>query len=156
MSDAKKGWSAPIFVGLFIVALSAFAWLLSRAQALPDGPEPVAWDLAACAHCRMHVGEPRFAAQLQTQDGQVLYFDDPGCLLRYEAEREPDVHAIWFRHFEEERWVPKDAVAFVQTSPTPMGYDIAAVERGAQGALSYADALSRVMSREAGAMGAAR
>ncbi len=52
----------------------------------PDAVEPVAWDRAVCARCSMLVGaSARFAAQLQTEDGTVLDFDDPGCLLELRA-----------------------------------------------------------------------
>jgi hypothetical protein len=126
---------------LAIVAVLGIAgWLVlgavREAGRLPEGPVPVAFDRAACAHCRMLVGETSFAAQLQGQDGQIFDFDDPGCLLRFEAERRPAVHARWFHHLREERWLPGDAVAFVAVEPTPMGYGLGAVDAGTPGALS--------------------
>jgi hypothetical protein len=119
--------------------LGVVGWLvfgaLREAGRLPDGPVPIVFDRAACAHCRMLIGEAAFAAQLQSQDGRVFDFDDPGCLLRFEAERQPAVHARWFHHLREERWLPGDAVAFVAARPTPMGYGLGAVDAGTPGAL---------------------
>ncbi|MBZ4414999.1 hypothetical protein [Myxococcus sp. RHSTA-1-4] len=127
----------------------ALAWT----ERLPEGPVPVAWDREACAHCRMHVGEPAFAAQLQLADGRVLNFDDPGCLLRYEAEARPAVHAAWFRHVREDRWIPGARVAFVQVSPTPMGYGVGAVEAGAPGARAPAEVLAGMTGMREGREG---
>ncbi|NMO14834.1 hypothetical protein HPC49_00720 [Pyxidicoccus fallax] len=134
-----------VVLGLASVLGLALAWT----EGLPEGPVPVAWDREACAHCRMHVGEPAFAAQLQLADGRVLNFDDPGCLLRYEAEKRPAVHAAWFHHVREDRWIPGAQVAFVPVSPTPMGYGVGAVEAGAPGARAPAEVLAGMVgSRE--------
>ena len=131
------------------LGLALLVWALLRAQALPSGPEPVAWDREPCARCRMLIGQPGFAAQLQTRDGRVLFFDDPGCLLLYRSERDPELHAAWFHHRAEERWIPLERVAFVPVPSSPMGYDLAAVDTGG-GTLSYDEALARSAGLEAG------
>lgn len=101
----------------------------------PDGPQPIAFDREPCAHCRMLISDPAFAAQLQMADGAVESFDDPGCLFaRLEASR-PRVHALWFHHLHEERWLPGDGVAFVRTSPTPMDFGFGAVDPGTPGSI---------------------
>lgn len=97
----------------------------------PDGPQPIAWDREPCAHCRMLISDPAFAAQLHTEDGAVESFDDPGCLFARIEARQPRVHALWFHHLREERWLPGDAVAFVRTAPTPMDFGFGAVDPGA-------------------------
>jgi copper chaperone NosL len=114
--------------------------LLAAACRRSEGPEPIAYDRAACVHCRMLISDPAFAAQLQTTDGEVLDFDDPGCLLRYRAEHEPRVRAAWFHHLREDRWLPATGVGFERIDPTPMGWGLGAVDAGAAGALSLAAA----------------
>src|SRR6185436_17764415 len=52
-------------------------------RSIPDAPTAIAYDREACAHCHMLIGDPRYAAQLVTEAGDVLDFDDPGCALRY-------------------------------------------------------------------------
>ena len=110
-----------------LVALVAGGLVLARAQRLPDGPEPIAWDRAPCAHCHMLIGEPGFAAQLQLDDGRVLDFDDPGCLLHRLSRETSRVHAIWFHHAHQDRWLAADAVAFRRVAQSPMGFGLAAV-----------------------------
>lgn len=127
-----------------LIVLGALGAAVAMSQRLPEGPVEVSWDLEACRHCHMHVGEPAFAAQLQTRDGQVLNFDDPGCLLLHVDEHRPAIHAIWFHHVREDRWVAASKTAFVPASPSPMGHGLGAVDAGAAGALTYAEALDRV------------
>lgn len=126
---------------LVVVALVAAVWIVIRTgQTPPDGPVAVAWNDTACAECRMHVGDPAFAAQLQTEDGEVLNFDDPGCLLRYRATQHPRVHAVYFHTAQGDRWLREAETAFDRVEGTPMGYGFAAVPRGTAGAVSVRDA----------------
>jgi len=52
----------------------------------------------ACAHCRMAVSDPRFAAQLAAPGEEPRFFDDLGCLRDWLAGKPP---------------LPRGAVAFV-------------------------------------------
>lgn len=150
MAASERPWS--VWIGALAV-LAAGALLLRallEAQSLPTGPVPVPWDRAACARCRMLVSDPSFAAQLQLESGDVLFFDDPGDLLLYLDENDPDTHAVWLHHVDEDRWIPRARVAFVPRRPTPMGFGLGAVEEGFAGdALSWEEALARARAREA-------
>jgi copper chaperone NosL len=144
------------FAGGVAAAAAALALAFQRAQAPPEGPAPVAWSRQPCARCRMLVGEPRFAAQLHTAAGEVLHFDDPGCLLLYQRDAKPDPRATWFHHAHGDRWIPGRDAVFVPLSPSPMGYGLGAVARGeSPGALSPDAALRHALAREAERRGAA-
>jgi copper chaperone NosL len=127
-------------------ALALAAFVLA-ACARGEGPRTIAWDREPCAHCRMLISEPRFAAQLVSEDGEVRSFDDPGCLLADLAARTPRVRALWFHHVREERWLPGAAVAFERAERTPMGWGLGAVDAGTPGALSLAEAQAQVAAR---------
>jgi copper chaperone NosL len=138
---ARRGRSA-------LVALLALAGVLAAAGcAPPDEPQPIAWDREPCAHCRMLIGDPAFAAQLVRADGRVESFDDPGCLLARLDEQQPRVHALWFHHLREDRWLPGDGVAFVRVSPTPMNYGFGAVDPGTPGALALDEVRAELRAR---------
>lgn len=134
-------------VSVLIAIGGAIAFGVAAAVALPDGPVAVVWDKAACAHCSMHVGEPGFAAQLTGKDGRTLFFDDPGCLLQFQDQQRPDVHAIWFRHADQDRWLPAAAVAFAVVARSPMGFGLQAVDPGTPGALTLPQAQQRCRVR---------
>lgn len=125
---------------LVIAAVLGIRALITGSKELPDQPQPIAWDREACAECRMHIGEPAFAAQLITTDGQVLSFDDPGCLFIHLADSAPQVHRAWVRHVEQDRWLPLDQAGFVRVATSPMGYGLAAVGAGTPGAMTWTEA----------------
>jgi copper chaperone NosL len=125
--------------------LAALALLLAPLACAPEGPSEVAWDRVACAHCRMLVSDPRFAAQLLLESGELLFYDDPGCLLLDRAARARRARAAWFHDSAGEGWLAESEVAFVPGAETPMGYGYAAVRNGsvagAQGAAAVLAAL---------------
>lgn len=145
----SRWWPKLVAFALAALAVAGFLYALGEAQALPTGPVEITWDKEACAECHMHIGEPKFAAQIQTRSGSVLDFDDPGCLLRYEARNRPDEHAMYFHDVRSGRWLSKSETAFVETGPTPMGYGLGAVPKGTAGAMSYDEARAKVASRDA-------
>lgn len=114
-----------------------------------EGPQPIVYDREPCFHCRMLISEPHFAAQLQTGSGEILSFDDPGCLLATLAASTTPPRAIWFHHVREERWLDAAHVAFEPNDKTPMGYGLGAVDAGTPGALGFDEARLRIESRGA-------
>lgn len=153
----RETWRGRLRIRLAAVALAGGAAVagaagLIRAGGPPDGPVPVVWDREACAHCRMLLSEPPFAAQLHTRDGQVLFYDDPGCLLLdLDEVGDGAVHAAWFRHVREDRWVERRSVAFARVTLTPMGFGLGAVDRAERGAVSFDEA--RSLARRAAQVG---
>lgn len=123
--------------------------LLRSSNRPPDGPVEVAWDRDVCAECRMHVGDPRFAAQLHASDGDVHVFDDPGCLVRFLERNDIDVHAVYYHHVQEERWVAARKASFIEVDHSPMGYGFGAVDEGAVGGMDAEEAMARATVRAA-------
>jgi hypothetical protein len=138
-----------VAVGLVLAALAAvLALAVLRAGRPPSGPVDVPLDAATCAHCRMLVSDLSFAGQIHTAGGEVLFFDDPGCLLLHLDAVE--VHASWLHHLRADRWVPLDGARFVPVPRSPMGYGLGAV--GAEDApdgLTAAQARTRLRARDA-------
>ena len=139
--SSRRRWAGRslLLAGALLVAV----WWLARAE---EGPAPVAWDRAACAHCRMLVSDPRFAAQLRRGSGEVLFYDDPGCLLLHRLELADHRSRAWFRDSRSEAWLGDEDVAFVRVAETPMGYGFAAVPRGTVGAEDGGAALAHIES----------
>lgn len=112
-------------VALAAAVVGGGLWWLERP---PAGPVEPAWDREHCAHCHMAVSDPRFAAQIQTAGGEILFFDDPGCLLRYEKEHHPRERAVYFHHSGADRWLTRQQAGFVKAEHTPMDWGLAAVD----------------------------
>jgi copper chaperone NosL len=138
-----------IKVFLLVIALLAIGVVFVRFNqvTLPEGAVPVVWDGEVCGHCKMHVGDPRFATQLQTTSGDVLNFDDPGCLFDYLQSHEVSAHAIYFRNYDEDGWLTESEVAFLPVEDSPMGYGIRAVSKGTPEAQDIDWAKGQVMNR---------
>jgi hypothetical protein len=149
MSDSFSRVPLVMAGAVLAIVCGAVAFSVFAAGRLPEGPVELVFDKAACASCRMHVGEPPFAAQLTDQAGRTHAFDDPGCLFLYLEQERPAVHAIWFRHYREARWLPADGVAFARVDVSPMGFGLAAVDPGTPGALDFAAAKANCLAREA-------
>lgn len=133
-------------LAITLVAITVAFVRFNRAT-LPEGPVPVVWDGEVCAHCKMHVGDPRFAAQLQTTAGDVLNFDDPGCLFDYLHANEAAVHALYFRNHESDGWLSGAEAGFLSVEDSPMGYGIRAVPKSTPGAQGIDWAKAQVMNR---------
>ncbi|MEO6807511.1 MAG: hypothetical protein ABI353_00160 [Isosphaeraceae bacterium] len=133
-----RSWT-PWIPGAALVAcgLLALGLLVAWSQTAPRSVRPVVWDKQTCALCKMAISDPSFAAQLQTEDGRVLDFDDPGCLMSYLAEEQPEVRALYFHALEGDDWLTRDRVVFRPGARSPMGFDLGAVPRGTPGALSF-------------------
>ncbi|HLU38736.1 MAG TPA: hypothetical protein VK081_05075 [Planctomycetota bacterium] len=140
-------WLAAIVAFVALVAVSIAAFVSGR---LPEGPVTPVFDKEACAFCKMHVGEPGYAAQLQTRAGDVFFYDDPGCLVEHLAAERPEVHALYFRHVHEERWLTVEQAGFVPMPATPMGFGYGAVDASTPGAITFAEFSAKVAARDRG------
>lgn len=132
-------------LGLVVLALAL------DACGPPEGPQPIVWDREPCAHCRMLISDAAFAAQLHLADGAVESFDDPGCLFARLELRHPRVHALWFHHMREDRWLPGDGVAFVRGAKTPMDFGFGAVDPGTPESISSEAVRAELRARGDGA-----
>ena len=134
---------------LLVIALVAVAVVAVRFNqvTLHEGAVPVVWDGEVCGDCKMHVGDPRFAAQLQTTSGDVLNFDDPGCLFDYLQSHEVSVHALYFRNYDGDGWLIESEVGFLPVEDSPMGYGIRAVPKDTPEAQDVDWAKGQVVNR---------
>jgi len=140
--------AAPLLLlGAVIGAIVLFVVLSNRQAA--DGPVPVIWDKTPCAWCAMHLGEPRFAAQLATADGTTYFYDDPGCLMLHQSSlgAATTIHARWFHDVEKEGWIEAAEVSFLRIENTPMDYGFGAVQRGNLLAVSLEEATAEVLAQ---------
>lgn len=151
MSTARPFLLPFVLLGLVVLLASgAIGYAVFAATAVTDGPADIVFDKAACAACGMHVGEPAFAAQVNTTDGRTHAFDDPGCLFLWLDENHPEIRSVWFHHHRERRWISRDLVAFVAVDKSPMGFGLAAVDANTPGAIGLDDARRRCLDRTSG------
>lgn len=134
-----------------MVAVGVVAWIIDSGTIVPNEIQPISWHKQSCAHCQMLIAEPLYAAQLITERGEVLSFDDPGCAMRYLDDHQPQIHRLWFHHGRDPRWLAVEQVGFVANGTTPMGYGLVAVDRDSPGAIDWMAARSFVSAHSVGA-----
>jgi copper chaperone NosL len=93
-----------------------------------------------CSFCKMAISEKRFASELLTQDGEVLKFDDIGCMLRFrKSHGHPEsVVATFVLDYDTRKWLKAEEAYFVKSKEfkTPMGGNVIAFKMGADAAAS--------------------
>jgi copper chaperone NosL len=110
-----------------LIVLSVLAQLLGCAAA--DAPVDPVWGKQPCDHCHMLLSDPSSAAQIVTQHGDRLHFDDVGCMVEHLSSHASDVSRAWVRDAHG-RWLAALHAHYRGGAATPMGYGIAADERG--------------------------
>jgi hypothetical protein len=125
------------------LAFCVLALLLGSCERA-SGPVPITYDRSPCAHCRMLISTPAFAAQIRTGDGEILDFDDPGCLIAWRASHAIPVREVWYHHVREDRWLAEAHASFVAVPDSPMGFGIGVVDQGSVESFDRSEAERRV------------
>ena len=96
-----------------------------------------------CAHCRMQVMAPQYAAEMITKKGRQYVFDDVSCLVRFlqedSAKAGQAAQLLVADYQAPAHWVPVAQASFVQSDQlrTPMnGQTVALATDAAARALS--------------------
>lgn len=118
--------------------------LLAACQRGPPAPAKLDPRNDTCAHCRMAVSAPRFAAQLVAPREEPRFFDDLGCLrdwLKAHPDR-PRGGVAYVADHRTGEWVRAAAAAYARAPgvATPMGSQLVA----------HQDVASRVADRSLG------
>ncbi len=95
-----------------------------------SGPVDPHWDRDTCAHCRMAIGDRRFAAQVRTGEDAIHHFDDLGCALAWLGTGEtpdPEQAALHVRAASGDGWLDARTARYRTGLVTPMGYGFGAV-----------------------------
>ncbi len=109
-------WFALAFITLVVAACAPY---------VPE-PREVRPETDVCPECRMTVVGDGHAAQAVGEDGTVLMFDDPGCLVMHALDDPEHFTTLtsFVQDFDTHGWVPWDKAVFVRADevPTPMNY----------------------------------
>lgn len=83
-----------------------------------------------CSYCKMAISEKQYAAELIDSDGQVMKFDDIGCLLNFIKRNSIAVAGVslFVMDFDQRQWVKAENAYYVKSPGvmTPMNGGIIA------------------------------
>jgi copper chaperone NosL len=137
MSPALRGALGGAAVLGALVAAVVFLW----PSGPRTGPEPIAWGRDTCAHCRMHLSQPGYAAEMRDRSGTLHKYDDVGCLVAAIVAARAEVPEAWVEDHEGGGFVPLLSAHLVRAAEvsTPMGHGVVAFkEPGAARAFAEA------------------
>lgn len=119
-----------------LVAAVVLLWPSGRTT----GPEPIVWGRDTCAHCRMHLSQPGFAAEMRDRNGVLHKYDDVGCLVTAIAKAHAEVPEAWVEDHAGGGFVPLLTAHLVRAPEvaTPMGHGVVAF-RDAAAAAAFAE-----------------
>lgn len=121
----KKNIKLLFTVAVAIVLVGVVAFSLNYYNTQSSGPKEVVLNKQVCDFCGMHVGDIRYAAQIQT-DTETYFYDDMGCVM-HDRDSIDNIQAIYYHHYYTDQWVPEDAVVFIEVEQSPMGHGLAAI-----------------------------
>ena len=95
-------------------------------------PKPIHINSDECAHCKMMITDPRFAAQIVNSQGKSITFDAIECMVRYYTANEETYTGarLWVSDFRNPgRWIAADDAVFVKSEviQSPMGESLLAL-----------------------------
>jgi copper chaperone NosL len=105
--------------------------LLAAVSCTHRPPRPVELEATdMCAQCKMAISEKRYAAEIVDRDGNVIKFDNVGCMARYASAHDLKAQAAaWFVMDSDGReWLDARQALLVKSAsiPGPMGSGILA------------------------------
>ncbi len=98
-------------------------------ESIPTGDPVIRYGQENCARCRMAISDARFAAAWREPDGKEVHFDDIGCMVLLEGERNPaDGTRFWVHDYMTEAWLDGATASYVISTSirSPMSYGVAA------------------------------
>lgn len=134
----------------FILFISSL--LLWSCSSAPDySPRKVNYDRDICAQCLMGIADQTYAVQAINSQGDVLWFDDIGCLNEY--MKSPNWKKfvngkkvqIWVGDSQHKgKWLDAKKAYYTFGKHTPMGYGYSAVAQRVDSSYTFAQVRKRI------------
>ena len=134
---------------LFIGIITLFAMACNHET--DYSPREVNYDRDICAQCLMGIADQPWAVQAINSHGEVLWFDDIGCLNEYmkgESWKKFKGNGkvqLWVGDSENKgKWLDAKKVHYTFGKHTPMGYGYSAVSNKTDSTYTFKEVLIRI------------
>lgn len=114
------------------VILWAIVGLGTLSQGCTQSTEPIRYGKDACEFCKMTIMDKKYAAEIVTDKGKALKFDDVSCLIKYMKAnklKEPDLAFVVVNDYNKPgEWIDAKTATFLSSKDlkSPMRGDVAA------------------------------
>ncbi len=109
--------------------------VLFACSSQPDySPRKINFDRDVCAMCKMGLTDQKYSVQAINKYGEVMWFDDIGCLFEMMKTGKwkkfaKDSVKIWIGDAETGKWIDATKAYYRFGDRTPMGYGYGALEK---------------------------
>ena len=112
-------------------------------------PREINFNRDICCVCKMGLVDQRYTAQLINNWGEVIWFDDIGCLAELMEDDEwnqisKDSIKIFIGHCETGKWLDAEKTFFRYGDTTPMGFGYGALNRANDSTYTYKETIKRI------------
>ncbi len=121
----------------------------------PDySPRKINFDRDVCAMCKMGLTDQKYSVQAINNYGEVLWFDDIGCLVEMMKTDKwknfaKDSVKIWIGDAETGKWIDATKAYYRFGDRTPMGYGYGALEnKTADSLFTFDETVKRIEEGE--------
>jgi hypothetical protein len=103
-----------------------------------------------CVKCQMIIEEEHYVVQAANDQGDVKFFDDLGCYVRYHENAlwkrftGKKKFAVWITDAETGDWIPIKQAWYREGDVSPMNYGIGALKKRSQNTFDYNTAIIKI------------
>ena len=115
-------------IHLWITAF-VFICLIYGCGTNQGAPVAINENVDKCTTCNMQVVDSPLATEVLLKNGQVLKFDDIGCMYEWQmANPTAQMNVAYVRDFHTKEWIKREEAfyAHIPTIQTPMAYNVLA------------------------------
>ena len=129
---------------VFIVAL-----YLGCASKVDYTPHKVNYERDVCVQCLMGIAEQKYAVQAINNFGEIVWFDDVGCLIEYMKSDDwkkfkGEKVKVWISEADTGEWIDAFSAYYRYGDKTPMGYGYGALKEKKGEVYTFDELVKRV------------
>ena len=132
-----------------IIAISILFVAFACSHTVDQSPREINWDRDICVNCLMGMADQKYSVQSINMYGEVLWYDDLGCLIEYMgsddwAKYEGENAISWIGDCETGEWIDVEKAWYRYGDRTPMGYGYGALKNKGDSTYSFETTVKRI------------
>ena len=133
-----------------LIAISVILFsIVSCNYEVDQSPRELNWDRDICVNCLMGMADQKYSVQSINMHGEVLWYDDLGCLIEYmgspDWEKYEGENAIsWIGDCETGEWLDVKKAWYRYGDRTPMGYGYGALKNQGDSTYNFEETVQRI------------
>ena len=118
-------------------------------RSVDQSPREINFDRDVCINCLMGLADQKYSAQAINKYGDVIWFDDLGCLVQYMDTEDwkrfdGESAQMWIGDCETGEWLDVKKAWYRYGDRTPMGYGYGALKNKADSTYDFETVVKRI------------